>query len=291
MSHRIMPRSLLVQSIDGVFLNYYFARLRDRERMIRKMIRDGTFGKFKYILYSPAHLDDMKNLPLIVVMHGSGEIGSSLSKLKKREPYISLNNGKYTPDAYVLMPQLPKNTWGKMAAELKKLIDSIVSVYSCDKTRVSLTGHSLGGMGVIEMLAKYPNDFSAGASLSCAKNYVSELPKIAHIPMWFLHGEKEGNYGKYAREMFATMDSLNEESKLTAVKGYGHPIQFTWCDPKYGIFEWLASFKLGDLVNPTWLSWLNAQRLLDGKGMATDRVDEHIPDDIVKRIGLKKHKV
>lgn len=68
-----------------------------------------------------------------------------------------------------------------MASDLKKLIDNIAETCGCDKTRISLTGHSLGAMGVIEVLVKYPNDFAAGASLSCAKNYTSELHKAAFV--------------------------------------------------------------------------------------------------------------
>ena len=110
------------------------------------MIKESSLGKFKYLLYEPSHLTDLTNLPLIVVMHGSGEIGSSLSKLKKREPYISLNNGKFKTNAYVLMPQLPKDTWNKYAADLVKLATNVADAYKCDKTRISLTGHSLGAM-------------------------------------------------------------------------------------------------------------------------------------------------
>ena len=38
------------------------------------MLNDYSFDKFKYILYQP---DGAANLPLIVVLHGSGKIGSS----------------------------------------------------------------------------------------------------------------------------------------------------------------------------------------------------------------------
>lgn len=38
------------------------------------MMNDYSFDKFKYILYQP---DNAANFPLIVVLHGSGEIGSS----------------------------------------------------------------------------------------------------------------------------------------------------------------------------------------------------------------------
>lgn len=254
------------------------------------MIIESSFSKFKYLLYEPSHLNNLKNLPLIVVMHGSGEIGSSLSKLKKREPYISLNNGKFKTDAYILMPQLPKNTWGKMADDLISLINEITISYQCDITRISLTGHSLGAMGVIEILAKYPNIFSAGASLSCAHNYKTEFNKFPHIPIWFLYGEKEGNYSKYAREMYAIMSKLNTECKLTAIPGYGHPIQPFWCSTKYGIFDWLISYQNNELKLPVWQDWLNEQGLIDGKGNFTSKVDESISSDIILKLGLKMGK-
>lgn len=60
------------------------------------MLTDNSFDKFKYILYKPS---STSGLPLIVVLHGSGERGSSLSKLKQREPYLALSKGTCTPNA------------------------------------------------------------------------------------------------------------------------------------------------------------------------------------------------
>lgn len=248
------------------------------------MIKNGMCGKLKYLLFIPS---SSTGLPLVVVLHGSGEAGSSLVKLKKREPYISLNSGKCSPNAIVLMPQLPNGSWGKMASELKDLIDTVAETYKCDQSRISITGHSLGGMGVFQLLRKYPNYFSAGAALSCAKNYKGELSKLAHIPIWFLCGEKEKVYGKYAREMYTVMNTLNEESRLTVIKGYGHPIQFAWCNSRYGIFEWLTHYKLGDLNNPNWMEWLNNQGVMNGNKV-TEKISDPLPEEMVKRLGIRK---
>ena len=86
------------------------------------MLMESAYSGFKYILYKP---NNEENYPLIVVLHGSGEIGSNLSKLKKREPYLSLANNKCTPKAVILIPQLPKKTWGNYKTQLKDLIDHI----------------------------------------------------------------------------------------------------------------------------------------------------------------------
>ncbi len=209
------------------------------------MIADCTFDKFKYILYRP---DNGENLPLIVVLHGSGEIGSSLSKLKKREPNISLNNGKCQPDAVVLMPQLPKGTWGECKTDLKQLIDHVADEQGCDLRRVSITGHSLGANGTLDMLLAYPDYFSAASVLSPCKDIGSKMEQIAHVPMWFLAGEKEHNYKKYAKSMYDRLTKLGGEAKLTLVPGYGHPIQFTWVSDKYDMFDWLSSYRLDRFI-------------------------------------------
>ena len=204
------------------------------------MMKDCSYGKFKYILYTPS---DAGNLPLIVVLHGSGERGSSLSKLKKREPYISLNNGKCTPNAVILMPQLPKGTWGEYKAALKDLIDHVAAENKCDTGNISITGHSLGANGALDMLLAYPDTFTAASILSPCKDYGDALETITHIPLWFLYGEKERNFKKYAQSMAARFEKLGGEVRETSVKGYGHAIQFVWVSDKYQMFDWLSSFR------------------------------------------------
>jgi GH25 family lysozyme M1 (1,4-beta-N-acetylmuramidase) len=184
----------------------------------------------------------------VVVLHGSGEIGSSLSKLKKREPYISLANGKCKPEAVVLMPQLPKGTWGECKADLKKLIDHVAGEQGCDEKRISITGHSLGANGTLDMLLAYPDYFSAASVLSPCNDIGSKMEQISYVPIWFLAGEKEHNYKKYAQSMYNRLKGLGGETKLTLVPGVGHPIQFVWTSDKYQMFDWLASYRLDRFI-------------------------------------------
>jgi len=203
------------------------------------MLNDLSFDKFKYILYRP----DGDNLPLIVVLHGSGEIGSDLGKLKKREPYLALSEGTCTPNAVVLMPQLPKGTWGEYKSSLKDLIEHVAGEQGCDLRRISISGHSLGANGTLDMLLAYPDYFSAASVLSPCKDIGSKMEQIKHIPMWFLAGEKEHNYKRYAQSMYDRLEKLGGTAQLTLVPGVGHPIQFTWVSDKYAMFDWLAGFE------------------------------------------------
>ena len=204
------------------------------------MLIESAYGKFKYILHKPNNND---NLPLIIILHGSGEIGNNLSKLKKREPYLSLKNGKCFPNAVILMPQLPKKTWSNYKTELKALIDHIVETQNCDILKISITGHSLGANGVLDMLLTYSDYFSAASVLSPCKDIKNKIEEIAYIPIWFLAGEKEHNYKKYAQNMYNQLKKLDGITKLTLVPKYGHPIQFTWVSNQYNMFNWLTEFE------------------------------------------------
>jgi predicted peptidase len=255
------------------------------------MIAEASYGKFKYLLYDPDHLEGKGKfgLPMVVVLHGSGEIGSSLSKLRKREPYLSLKNGKFKPDCWVLMPQLPKGTWGKMAPDLIDLCNFVQDAVGADSQRVSVTGHSLGAMGVIEIMRKYPGYFSAGGALSCCKDYSSQLHELSHMPLWFIYGAKESTYGKYARAMYNKMSSLNSSSNLTNIPKYGHPIQFVWTSERYRVFNWLTSFKVGDLKYPTWEWLLRDLNILDEEGRLNQNLlNQEINDPVAEAFALRK---
>lgn len=242
------------------------------------MITQGLYGKFNYLLYEPTHLKEKNNLSLIVVLHGSGEISTSrISKLQKREPYISLNKGTCKPNAYVLMPQLPKNSWKNYTVSLKDLIDHIATQYNCNTQSISITGHSLGGGDLFEFLLKYPTYFCAAAALSPHRDYSSRLNEIAHIPIWFFHGEKERSFKKYAQAMNNKMKALDGITNITSLKGEGHPIQHVWTDAKYGLFDWLSSFN-SDFIYPTWNEWL---------GLKGYKINEPIAQEEAQKLGIQ----
>lgn len=230
------------------------------------MISDFTSGKLKYILYKPS---DESNLPLVVVLHGSGEIGSSLSKLKKREPYISLNNGRCKPNACVMMPQLPKKNWIYWKSTLYKLIFQVARDNKCNTDRIMITGHSLGANGTMDFLLAFPHFFSAAAVLSPCKDYGDKLKELVDIPIWFLHGEKEHNYKKYAQQMEARLEKFGGKTKITSVTGYGHPIQFCWTSSKYNVLEWLVD----PVIEPTNLGYRDLKKGCKGSDVQELQVD------------------
>ncbi len=121
-----------------------------------------------YILTCPDDVQKDEKLPLIVFLHGAGERGDDISKVKVYcVPKLFTNNQQHQGiRAYTLSPQCPYNTtWIDYKNELVALINQIKAEYNIDETNVSLTGISMGGFGTWELAMTYPHLFHKIAPL------------------------------------------------------------------------------------------------------------------------------
>ncbi len=132
--------------------------------------------------------------PLIITLHGIGESGSDLWKVK-REGLPKILDGKNSFPFYVASPQCPSTTeWyynGGIQQKVNALIDSLVARYPVDTNRIYLTGLSMGGIGTLDLAIRYPNRFAALLPIAFRIEDGWNLCRIKDIPMWAFHGEKD----------------------------------------------------------------------------------------------------
>lgn len=130
----------------------------------------GFDNTMNYCLFRPTR-ELNRPLPLIVWLHGSGEVGvDKRSFLKEGLPFV-LNRWSLKPfGAYILCPQLmiENDIWAKdeNVDRLMSLIDKIVSENNIDRNRIILSGHSLGAMGSMYVAERVHNYFSCLCLLS-----------------------------------------------------------------------------------------------------------------------------
>lgn len=177
----------------------------------------------RYWIYVPDDYSSEKK-PLLVFLHGSAECGKNLS---------SLNNyafGKYTKtqkyDAVILMPQIQSGTWSNEQTmdDLKDLIDTVVLEYNVDTSRISISGHSLGGIGTYAMINRYPTFFSAAAPIS-GKYLISSAEIIAKTPVWAIHGGLDTNVSyQEDYDLIERIKVLGGNANMTTFANYGHGI-------------------------------------------------------------------
>jgi hypothetical protein len=108
-----------------------------------------TYG-LKYLLYLPANYkpDGTDKWPLIIFLHGSGERGNDLNKVKTwGPPRIAEEKGL---PLLLISPQCPeKDEWISILSQLRDLIDTAIVKLNVDTSRIYLTGLSMGGYGAL----------------------------------------------------------------------------------------------------------------------------------------------
>src|SRR3989442_15737646 len=112
---------------------------------------------------------------------------------------------------FVLVPQCPRgDSWSGFGRQptitLKltmELLDSLLGEFRVDPDRLYLVGVSMGGRGVWEALARFPDRFAAAVPI-CASGDPVGLEKIKATPIWCFHGGADTTVPvSYARRMMA----------------------------------------------------------------------------------------
>ena len=148
-------------------------------------VSDGS--TMPYVLYTPSKAEAGEPIPLLVWLHGSGEVGISSAGFCNRGLPKILN--EWTLDGfnmYVLCPHLVGNwntdKWNNSDARenMRELLDKVLAENNIDPTRVIISGCSLGGFGATYMAWALPDYFSKLVVVSGYQCQV-KLEEI-HIP-------------------------------------------------------------------------------------------------------------
>lgn len=196
--------------------------------------------KNNYLLYTPKDYEKKDAWPLMVFLHGAGERGDDLEELKVHGPPKLIAQGKDFP-CLVLAPQCPKHLWWYPQA-LLQLIDKIANEYKVDKSRIYLTGLSMGGYGTWALAAEHPEVFAAIAPI-CGGGDPEKAKAYVGIPTWVFHGAKD-----------SVVPISNSEKMVEAIKAAGGEPKFT-VYPEANHDSWTATYD-----NPEFFEWLFAQK-------------------------------
>jgi predicted peptidase len=205
----------------------------------------GTFSKeikvkleYNYVLQLPKNQKD--KFPLLVFLHGSGEKGTDLELVKVHSPFTYQNLIK-SPIA-LLAPQCPENSlWDTKI--LYELVVDIASKYNVDKSRIYLTGLSLGGWGTWKLAEEHPEMFAAIAPVCGPTDLfmVSAVQKLKDLPIHIYHGALDDVVPPdQSIDMHMELKKLNANSELIIFPNDNHNSwDSTYSDPKF--YEWILA--------------------------------------------------
>lgn len=195
-----------------------------------------------YLLYLPKDYNaSNENFPLVLFLHGAGERGTDIEKVKTHGLPKLINQGKDFP-FIVVSPQCPDNIFWNIDI-LIALLNDVVAKYRVDTNRIYVTGLSMGGHGTWELAMRQPNRFAAIAPV-CGWADTSKACSIAHIPIWVFHGAKD-----------VVVPIAASEQMVDKLKSCGANVKFT-VYPEANHDSWTETYNNDELYK-----WLLEQSL------------------------------
>lgn len=220
-----------------------------------KVYKEGEHS-LPYRFHQPEKLERGKRYPLVLFMHGAGERG-----LDNRRQLYRLAGVKFWEKypCYVLSPQCPpKNnsipyseyvwvdtefgdsvhsmkifpTWSmKLAMDL---LDKVIKSNKIDRSRIYVTGLSMGGFATWELIQRMPDKFAAAVPV-CGGGDLEYAPKLSLIPLWVFHGD--------ADKRVPVQRSRNMVEAITKKGGHPNYTEF----PRVGHDSWTLTYKNSEM--------------------------------------------
>lgn len=201
----------------------------------------GLAPRFRYAVQLPTgyDTDKTKRWPLLLFLHGSGESGENLERVKVHGPW------KHTQEFVIVAPQNPTGDWWQ-PEQVLALVDTLEKTYRLDRTRLYLTGLSLGGFGTWATALEAPKRFAAIVPI-CGVGDPADAARLTALPTWAFHGVRDDAVPvRHSQEMIAALQKAGaQDARLTLYPELGHDVWSTsYAQP--ALYAWLLSHRSGN---------------------------------------------
>lgn len=125
--------------------------------------------------------------PILIFLHGKSLSGTNINRVKRYGVIRAMERGRKIP-AIVVAPQLASGHWNP--DKVLQLLEYIQKNYNTDVSRVYVCGMSLGAYGTLHFAGKHADKITAAVAI-CGGGNVNDACKLATIPLWIQHGNKD----------------------------------------------------------------------------------------------------
>ena len=208
-------RTFRLACVGWTFVVGTYCMAGQSEQQLRKEITKTV--EIRYLLQLPKGYGENKDQkwPLLLFLHGAGERGNDINKVKVHGPPKLIEQGKEMP-FIVVSPQCPSESWWTEQLDtLTALLDEIQSKYAVDSSRVYLTGLSMGGFGSWALGCRHPERFAAVVPI-CGGGDWFRAERLRSVPVWAFHGAKDN-----------VVPLRESEEMVNALKRAGGNVQLT----------------------------------------------------------------
>lgn len=224
------------------------AQIAQTYTMEQKYTSSTHVKNFGYWCYRPTESTE-EALPLIVFLHGTDGCGSDLNRIMKIESIPSyIAKGDIYPNAIVISPQCPSgNNWARLASDVMELIEQVIVEQNVDRSRISITGCSLGGVGTYQIAIKNPNYFSAVVPV-CGSVNAANCSVLTNTAVKIFHGTQDYGMGFSSKTAAQVIQNNGGNCELIMLQGEGHEIRHVYKDEEFDLLNWMIEQQRDDIV-------------------------------------------
>jgi predicted peptidase len=256
---RIVPIRWLSLILCAGLLSCGTMAPRETGFLIRSVNIRGT--TYPYTVYVPRGFDASKRWPVILFLHGSGERGADGLRSTQIGVAAAIRANPERVPAIAVFPQAPVDSrWlGEPADAAMAALEKSIAEFHGDRSRVYLTGLSMGGYGTYHLALAHPDTFAAlvvvcgglvphatttsvqqsPLTMGAADPYAFTAHALRHLPIRLFHGDADPVIPvDESRRMAEELTKESADVRYVEFPGVGHN---AW-DRAYGdaeLWEWL----------------------------------------------------
>lgn len=212
---------------------------------------------FSFRLLAPPTPDPAESYPLVVFLHGAGERGrDNRDHLAHFGDRMASESYRERFPSYVLAVQCEKKhkwvevPWGEIestpfsevpALHMSRVIAAIkqtVQDEPIDRSRIYLTGLSMGGYGTFDLATRHA-DWFASAVAVCGGGDTASAHRMLGLPLSIWHGDADRAVPvERSRKIVAALTALGDEPQYHELVGVGHD-SWNQAYGEGGALDWL----------------------------------------------------
>lgn len=212
----------------------------------KRAFKRASSGDLQYRIASPASSSPR---PLVLVLHGSGAMGSD-NEAQLGPFAASWAQLLADEDApIVVVPQVPERSAdyvmcggspcasrpGPSFARLVQLLDSLLASGQVDVDRVYVVGFSMGGSAALQLALTRPKVIAGVVAFAPVPPGRGRITELTGLPLFIVHGSSDTeNPFNVIRDWVEALNAVGGTAKLCIREGMGHQVPDTMLqDPSW----------------------------------------------------------
>ena len=215
-----------------------------------------------YRLMSPEVVEPGKTYPLVIFLHGAGERGTDNElQLLYFPTQMAEEKWRKKYPCFILAPQCrPERKWmevdwaspsdpvtpeevSEQSLAVEQMIQKTLKEEPIDRSRVYLTGLSMGGFGSFDLGARHPEWFAAVAPI-CGAADPKKMAALKNVPVYIVHGDNDTVVpAERSRSAVRALKEAGASPIYKELPGVGHNSWTPGYSDEEGLVPWMFKQK------------------------------------------------